>query len=103
MSTYIDDIQAFITDCYNDIGALPDEVIDDAIDEFWDIIPEDVYDITLTHPGIDGALIIVEIDNEGEIAINRVYANPEDQERDEFHYATAELEDPEEDCGEEEE
>lgn len=100
MSSYIEGIQAFIADCYNDLGALPDEVVEDAIDEFWDEIPEDVYDITLTHPGIEGALIIIELNDDGEIDINRVYASPEDQERDDYHYAEATFE---EDAGEEEE
>lgn len=86
MTEYIEAIQTFINEVFADCRALPDEVIEDAIDEFWDDIPEDVQEITLSHPGIEGAMIIVEIDEDGEIGINRVYANEGDEELDAYYY-----------------
>lgn len=98
MTDYTESIQAFINDCYNDIGALPDEVIEDAVDEYWETIPDDVYDIQLYHPGIKDALLIIEINEDGEIRIHRVYANPEDEELDEYQLIDAgEEDDPNDD------
>lgn len=87
-------IQLAVNDYYDSHKYLSDEAIDHIIDTFWHEIPPDMEEITIDHPSIQDALIVIEFNpdydeeyDEDEdnypYSINRVYSNLEDEDRDE--------------------
>lgn len=86
-------IQLAVNDFYDSHKYVSDEAVDQIIDTFWEDIPLDMDTITIDHPSIQGAFIIVELnpdydedseedDDNYPYSVHRVYASIDDEDQD---------------------